>query len=121
MLEYLWELNYSTFIKKYTYILEDQENIFNKIKKFNVWGNVFDIDFKKAKLNNDLKDEIFNQFAFKYVGKQSNVMKILKEIYNAYFGRFIIETSVDANKNISYKMDIDTYKFIGEFIKKHKK
>ena len=121
VLEYLWELNYSTFIKKYTYILEDEENIFNKIKKFNVWGNVFDIDFRKSKLNDDLKDEIFNQFAFKYVGKQSNVMKILKEIYNAYFGRFIIETSVDANKNISYKMDIDTYKFIGEFIKKHKK
>jgi hypothetical protein len=82
--------------------LRNEENIFNKIKNLNKLQSIFPIDVKKTKLNDDIKDKIFKEFRFKFISKTSTNQKIIKEIYNTYFQKMIINTYKDENKNISY-------------------
>jgi hypothetical protein len=100
-LEHIWNENYCFFFKQLK-MLRNENNIFNKIKQLNDFDTVFPMDVKKTKLNEDIKDLIFKEFRFKYIGKSSTHQKIIKEIYNTYFNKFIITTVCDKNKHISY-------------------
>ena len=45
--------------------------------------------YKKTKLNPEIIDLIFKHFVFNYISKSSSPHKIVKEIYNTFFGKFI--------------------------------
>jgi hypothetical protein len=89
----------------------DPNNIFNKIAIYNKFPIFFPINMDKVKLTPDIIDLIFQQFSFKYINKESSHKKILKEIYNLYFGKKIITTNTDINNNVTYIIDenIDEY------------
>jgi len=90
------------FFFKQLKMLRNENNVFNKIKNLNEFDTIFPIDVKKTKLNEEIKNIIFNEFRFKYIGKSSTNQKIIKEIYNTYFNKFIITSVCDKNKHISY-------------------
>ena len=58
----------------------------------------------KVKLNDELVDEIFEQYHFKDLTKASKPKAIIKNIYNSYFGKNIINSCTDNNKH--YKLTI---------------
>jgi hypothetical protein len=89
----------------------NDNHIFNKIMKFNKLATVFPIDVKKVKISPEILDEIFTEFSFKFITKTSSSYKILKEIYNVYFGKNIIKTIYDnnENQNIIYFIDENVY------------
>jgi hypothetical protein len=60
--------------------------------KLNELDTIFPVNVKKTKLNDTIKDLIFSEFRFKYIGKSSTNQKILKEIYNTYFQKMMIIT-----------------------------
>ena len=67
---------------------------------------MFPVDVKKTKLNPEIIDLIFKNFVFNYISKSSSPHKIVKEIYNTFFGKFIITTKTE-NKHITYLIDND--------------
>ena len=81
-------------------------------------NSIYPNDVKKIKLNDEIIDEIFTEFKFKYITKKSNSNKILKEIYNTYFEKSIINTKKDESRNIDYLID-EKYFDLFEFTKKH--
>ena len=94
-------------------MLLDEHNIFNKIATENKLKSLFPVDIKKTKLSKELKDDIFKQFSFKFITSSSGTNKILKEIYNTYFGKHIIKTKYDNDKNqhVEYVIDEEVYRF----------
>jgi len=107
----IWDNGYDFFFSKLGNVLIDENNIFNKIKKLNELPTVFPVDIKKTKLNDDILTDIFKKFSFKYINRTSSHRLILKEIYNTYFHKFIIDTRPDESKNLQYVVDDDAYKY----------
>ncbi len=104
-LDWFWNENKNTyFFKQIERICDDENNIFNKIKKFNNYDSVFPRDAKKVKLNEELKDQIFKDFNFRTINKHSCTISIIVSIYNSYFGKKIITTHYDSNKHITYTL-----------------
>ena len=102
--------------------MRNDENVFNKIKHLNELDTIFPEKIKSTKLNDEIKDIIFKEFRFKYIGKSSSNQKIIKEIFNAYFQKFIINTKQDKNKNITYEIPnkfelVQMYHFGLKFLK----
>ena len=87
-------------------IHEAEENLYFKIQEFNKWDSIFpeDTQLNKVKLNDELVDEIFKQYHFKDLTKASKPKAIIKNIYNSYFGKNIINSCTDNNKH--YKLTI---------------
>ena len=90
----------------------DKNNIFNKIADHNNLPSLFPVDIKKTKLSNELKEQIFKEFSFKFITAGSSSNKILKEIYNTYFSKFIIQTFYDDSENqiVNYSINNDAIK-----------
>ena len=63
-----------------------------------------------------MKDAIFKQFTFKYITASSSSNKILKEIYNTYFGKHVIESKYGDNKNVEYEINDAVHRYF-EFAK----
>ena len=61
---------------------------------------------KSMKLSPDIIDRIFDEFKFKYLNKKSPTITILKNIYNTYFGKDIIKTTPNKNKEVEYTCDM---------------
>jgi hypothetical protein len=57
---------------------------------------------KKIKLNEALLDQIFTEYKFRSLTRNSSVSQILKAIYNTFFRTTVIKASYESNKNISY-------------------
>ena len=74
-------------------------------------ATIFPIDVKKTKLDDDILTDVFKQFSFKYINKSSASQKILKEIYNTYFNKFIITTKYDKTRNTEYEVNEDVYEY----------
>jgi len=112
-LAYIWDDKFSFFFKRLVTILQDEKNIFNEIAVFNKFDKLFPVDVKKTKLNDELKQRIFNEFSFKYISTGSSTPKIIKEIYNTYFGKHIVKSRYDdvKNQNMIYEMHNDIYDF----------
>jgi hypothetical protein len=63
---------------------------------------IFPVEIKKTKLNDEIKDAIFKEFHFKFVSKSSTSQKIIQEIYNTFFQKFVVTTTKDLNENYNY-------------------
>lgn len=118
MLAEIWDEKYSFFFKRLSFILTDNQHIFNEIATTNGFKNLFPMDVKKAKLTDKLKERIFKEFSFKFITAGSSVTKIVKEIYNTYFGKQIVKTECDTNRNVVYSVDENVYKYY-EFAKEN--
>jgi hypothetical protein len=129
IIEHCWDENYFFFFKQIHSLLLNDNNIFNKIAKYNNEEGMlyFAKDLKKIKLNDELLDQIFTEFKFKSLSKTSSVLQILRSIYNAYFGKQIIEVKyppkeaegkTKKNHHISYNMN-NQYDFFYKFCCKH--
>jgi hypothetical protein len=100
-----WDLDYCFFFDKLKSVYTNDKNIFTQIMKHNKIDcskTIIPIDITKTKLNKEILDLIFEQFSFKFIDKSSHSNKILKEIYNTYFGKSIIQTKEDKSKNVIY-------------------
>ena len=99
---------------------EGENNLFYKIKEFNELDSIFPVDVRKTELNDDIKDQIFKEFKFRFLNKYSNKDAILKEIYNVFFGTAVITTEQDKSRNISYDIDESLAEWY-HFVKEHRK
>lgn len=119
MLADIWDEKFSFFFKRLSSILTDKDHIFNQIAEFNKFKHLFPTEVKKTKLNDEIKQRIFKEFSFKYVSSSSAVSKIVKEIYNTYFGKNIIKIEYYENsKDITYYVDEAVYDYY-EFAKQN--
>jgi len=100
----IWDEKYDIFFKRMCSVFSNKNNIFNKIAEENNFRTLFPNDVKKVTLTPDLKDLIFKQFSFKNVKPMSANCKIVKEIYNLYFGKFMIKIECE-NKKPKYTID----------------
>jgi len=102
-----WDKNYNNFFKKMSQIIQEEDNIFNKVRDFNNWGSIIptDDELKKVKLNEDLLDRIFDEYFFKDLTKNSTHKNIIKNMYNTNLGKIIIKSKCDKSKN--YELYID--------------
>jgi hypothetical protein len=114
----IWDENYIFFFKRLATILKDENNLFNQIANLNKFNNLFPKDLKKIKLTQEIKDRIFKEFSFKFIGNSSANTKIAQEIYNTYFNKKIIRTTYDSNKHANFIVLDQVYKFY-EFAKKY--
>jgi hypothetical protein len=111
MLEEIWNDNFCFFFRRLSQVMLNEKDIFNKIANENKLKCLFPVDIKKIKLSNELKEEIFKQFSFKFITSGSANNKILKEIYNTYFGKNIIATKYEDNRNVEYTIHNDVYRY----------
>jgi hypothetical protein len=111
-----WDNRYILFFNKLNDLQNEENNIFEKIKNFNNWNSIFPEDkfLNKVKLNDELKEEIFNNFHFKNITKLSGALAIIKNIYNTYFNKKIIISINKGSKNYISSITEETkniYKF----------
>lgn len=114
----IWDEKYIFFFKRLSQLLLNENNLFYKISELNNYKHLFPVEIKKIKLNDDIKENIFNEFSFKYVSKNSSNIKIAKEIYNTYFSSHIVNQKTDDNKNVFYTIDENVYDYF-EFAKEY--
>lgn len=107
----IWDEKFIFFFKRLTAVLQNDNHIFNKIAKLNNYKSLFPVEFKKIKLNDEIKAEIFEEFSFKYVSSNSTATKICKEIYNTFFKPNLITTKTDEAKNITYEVAENVYDY----------
>lgn len=91
---------------------EEQHSIFAKIAVANSYTGVFPpaglfsrANRKKLQIPSDVKEEIFKQFTFKYLTRQSTNADILESIFNSHFKKPIIKKRVQADKTSEYEID----------------
>ena len=101
MIEESWDNQFVFFFAQLKKILSNKENLFNDIKEYNKFEAFFPLDIKKIKLNEDIIDKIFKQFDFKFITKGSHTSKIIKEIYNTYFGKHIIKVEYNKQSHVA--------------------
>jgi len=112
-LEYLYDNKFFFFINK----INEDTTLFNDIMKFNnITDTLFPNDIKKIKLNDDILENIFKNFHFRSLNKNSSKKVLLKEIYNKSFGLYIYKSIADNNKHFEFvKTDLEIdemYKYI---------
>jgi hypothetical protein len=108
LLAFGWDKNYIGFLKKIHQLLQDENNIYEKIREFNNWESIIpeDKELEKVKLNDQLIDRIFEENTFKDLTKKSSHINIIKNIYNNNLEKTIIKSRCDKNKN-NYELYID--------------
>jgi hypothetical protein len=112
LLAQIWNNKFTFFFKRLGTILLNENHIFNKIASHNKLTNLFPVDVKKTKLTDELKQEIFKEFSFKFITDGSTTTKIIKEIYNTYFNKHIVTTTYYNNsKDMIYEIDKDVYDY----------
>ena len=114
-LEEAWNNQYMFLFRQLKKMILNDNSI-SKIHK--EWGSF--LLPKKPKLSDELKEQIFKEFTFKFLTPKSNPMLIVKEIFNSYFGLFVIYSTQDDSKHVSFHLneDIDMNRWY-EFIKNH--
>jgi hypothetical protein len=119
-----WNERYLFFFKRIKELIIEPANIYNKIKTFNKWDSIFPSDKQindvklinwecksinnqkyKAIPNNELIDQIFNEYYFKDLTKKSYHSNITKNIYNNFFGKHIIKSFYDDQKHCKLYID----------------
>tara|TARA_R110000868_G_scaffold60915_4_gene185502 strand:- start:266 stop:3157 length:2892 start_codon:yes stop_codon:yes gene_type:complete len=117
VIEHSWNENLSFFFSKNCELLKNPINIFNAIKELNCNEGIFPENIKNTILNENILDDIFKQFNFKYITRKSNTTKILKEIFNTFYMKNIIQTdyTTDSNKHINFTINDDYYNFLYNF------
>ena len=97
----------------------NENNVFNKISKLNNFKSLFPVDIKKVLLSDEIIDQIFKEFSFKFITSASSKYKIIKEIYNTFFGKQVITTTYyEMSKDLKYECD-SKYNEYFEFAKEN--
>jgi len=104
VLQNCWNNQDEYFFDKFLLLHED--HFFNKIKKLNNMDSIFFLEnnFNTLKLNKEIRDDIFKEMEFKYITDKVGDKKLLKDIYNSFFGIFIY-SKYDKNKNMIYEIN----------------
>ena len=113
----IWNIGLINTCKQVKKFIEDKDSVFHKIIKLN--GLLFP-DIDKMKINDDIKDDIFKQFKFKFITRDSNVKKIYQEVYNLFFKYPLISSHIDEQKHAIYSWNAffgDIYLWIITHIK----
>lgn len=119
-IECAWNEQYiSLFDKMRTVIRKEKTSIFHKIKEFNKHDDIFPYEFKKIKLNEEIKDQIFREFEFKFLNRKSGQNHLLKEIYNTFFETRIVNTIKDNSKNVKFEVDATKWNEWYNFVKEN--
>jgi hypothetical protein len=92
---------YNNTCKQVKKFVEDKDSVFHKIIKLN--GSLFP-NIDKMKINDDIKDDIFKQFKFKFITRDSGIKKIYQEVYNLFF-KFPLFKSIVEKGNTTYFWD----------------
>jgi hypothetical protein len=108
-MEYIWNNNFFFFFDRLRMVLPKSDSIFHKIKELNQLPTLFPVTVKKTKLNTEIVDLIFQHFSFKSLSKATSHLKLIKEIYNTFFGCKVINTTMDASEHVSYEIDNEIY------------
>jgi hypothetical protein len=114
-----WNEKLFFFLKQLGWVMFTPDNLFMKIAKFNNYKHTgmyaglkindsadfdfFPTDVSKVKLNDELLDQIFKEFSFKNLTRESSTKKIVKEIYNTFFKtQVVVSTYNKTTKNTTY-------------------
>lgn len=109
-LSFIWDNRYMSVMDNIAMVLTNEDSLFIKIQKLNNLETIFPVDIKKTKLDATIIEMIFEYFTFKTIHRTSSHLKILKEIYNTFFSKFIITTSYDkGSRNVTYEVDKELY------------
>jgi len=87
-----WDTSFNFFFDKLIELSSREDNIFDKIKKYNDFSSIFPLEkeLAKVKLNDELLTQIFNEYHFSRLTKTSSVNVIIKNIYATFFNKTII-------------------------------
>jgi hypothetical protein len=107
----IWDNKYDVFFKRLASVFSSPDHLFNRLAEFNGLTQLFPTNIRKTKLNDDLREAIFTEFSFKYITKLSASCKIIKEIYNLYFNKFVVNTEYDDSKHVTYTVDEAVYEY----------
>ena len=115
----IWDAQQLPLFEKMTK-LRNEDHFFHQIRKLNEWDTIFppeEFDFEKIKINDSIKTNIFENMNFKWIGKQTATTKLMKEVYNEFWGMSLIKSKVDENKNAtySYSKQMQTIKNLYDF------
>ena len=115
-----WNGKYIKFFKQMSKIAPNifQKDIFDKIKEYNNWTSLFpdSKQLNRVKLSEELINEIFDieEWTFSRLTKKSGAKTIIKNMYNTYFNKTIIESKKDDDKHstlIINDENIEMYNF----------
>jgi hypothetical protein len=118
-LAYIFDKQLLRPVQQIVKLINNKDNLFNKIMDFNGLDSIFPESVKKTKLNDDIKKLIFDNFTFKYLKSSSSDSLIIKEVYNVFFSPITITTSYDGNNhtqfNIETRLWSDIYNFVDNY------
>ena len=125
-LEFGWNERFNFFFEKISNLMDEPENLYNKISEFNKWDSIFPSDdqLNKVKLNDELIERIFNEYHFKDLKKNSTAKCIIRNIYNAFFNKNVIKSKTKDKKNYTLYVDekaIRMYEFGLQHLKRYVK
>jgi hypothetical protein len=106
MLPTIWNSGYIEFFKQLTKAMEDNNSVFKKIAILN--NCEFFPNLKKIKLNDEIKEQIFKEFKFKFITTKSSNQKIVSDTYNLFFKHHIIHSTQDGHhSSYHYEGEVD--------------
>ena len=106
MLAELWDSRCSFFLQKMKRVLSNPTNIFKKLQIYNRLEELFPTTVDDLKTTADINELIFQKFTFRSTNKHSCSKKVLKDIYNTYFGQRIITAIYNKDtKNTKYNIN----------------
>ena len=119
-----WDNRYNFFFERVSELNHKENNIYSCIQNFNKWESIFPSDeqLNKVKLNDELIDRIFEEYHFKDLKKNSTPKSIIKNIYNAFFGKTVIGSKTKDKKNYSLTINQTThemYKYGVQYLKRY--
>ena len=105
-----WEKRYIPFFNAIVKLKEDDNNIYEKIKTLNKWNSIIpsDEELNKVILTSELIKTIFEEYHFAKLTEKSGARKIIKNIYNTFFGKRIIESRIDKSRNVKFTISETT-------------
>jgi hypothetical protein len=117
----LWDNKLVKFVEQLEKVLYNTDHVFHHIaKELGVEASyMFGVLKEKQQLSAETIDRIFKEFVFAHFTKESkNHRLILTNIYNMYFGKQVVDMSVDGNRNVSYELN-ESYNEVVKFIREN--
>lgn len=120
VLETSWNENLSFFFDRLLIILQDPKHLFNKIKEENGWKTIFpECELSQVKLSLETKKIILDNFYFRRPSMEMKKCNLIKSAYNTFFNKFIITSSCDESRNVSFNCNTEWYNIFYRFAKEY--
>lgn len=105
-LETLWNNRLIKFTQQYISHTNNPNSVFKKIQALNHMTSIFSLEnIHKTKINEEIRTQIFKEYVFKNLSITSATISILVNIYNTFFGTFILLPVYLENKHVKYIID----------------